>query len=141
MIDTQQLLEFVGNHPALFVALGVILALLVWTTVQVGMAAVGPSDAIALINHEDALVLDIREPAELKDGVILNSLHIPLAQLNGSLGRLEKYKSRPIIASCRSGSRSQAACRTLKRHGFEKVYNLRGGILAWQNANLPLVKK
>ena len=42
---------------------------------------------------------------------------------------------------CRSGAQSAQACATLRKAGFEKVHNLRGGVLAWQSANLPLTRK
>lgn len=140
----QRLVEFAGNHAELFMALGVILLLLAWTTVRgrfQGWKGVGPAEAIQLINHQDALVLDIREDSESREGYILNSVHVPLTQLKDRVSRLEKYRDRPIVVSCRSGSRSAAACATLSKHGFGSVYNLRGGIAGWQNANLPLSKK
>lgn len=139
----EQLLEFAGNHLGLFAALGIILAILAWTGLQGrlgGVRSIGPAEATLLINHEDAVVLDVREPSEVKDGVILSSVHIPVGQLKDSLGKLQKYRERPIIVACRSGSRSQSACATLSRGGFTRVHNLRGGMLAWQNANLPLVR-
>lgn len=140
----ERLPEFAGNHPQLFIALGVVLALLAWSYIKgalQGFKNVGPTEATLLINHDDAVVLDIREDHEFKDGYILDSVHIPLGRLKDSLGRLEKYRDRPIIASCRSGSRSGIACSTLLKNGFDKVYNLKGGVIAWQNANLPLKKK
>ncbi len=140
----ERLVEFGGNHPGLFLALAAIVLALAWTTFRgrmLGFRSVEPIEAIQLINHEDAVVLDIREEHELKDGKILNAVHIPLGRLKDSLDKLDKYKDRPIIASCRSGSRSHAACATLGKSGFTRVYNLKGGILAWQNASLPLVKK
>ena len=139
----QRLTEFAGNHPELFLALGLILSLLLWSTLRSrfqNWKPVEPLEATRLINHEDAVVLDIREPNEMGNGYILNSVHVPLGQLNQNLQRLEKYKKRPIVVSCRTGSRSGIACGTLDKHGFNELYNLRGGILAWQNANLPLTK-
>lgn len=140
----EQFLEFVGNHWTLFVALFVILALLIWTVVYAGLQGVSkvdPLDATRLINHEDAVVLDVRGNDEYKQGHIVNSLHIPLNALANQTHKLEKYKARPIIAICRSGQQSASACATLRQHGFEKVYNLNGGIVAWQNASLPLTKR
>jgi len=99
-----------------------------------------PPQATLLINHENAIVLDVREDKEYAQGHILNSVHIPLSMLSDKIGRLEKYRNRPIIASCMSGNRSGRACSMLKKNGFEKVHNLKGGIIAWQNANLPLTK-
>ena len=140
----QRFIEFAGNHPELFLALGVISGLLAWSFIRAhfqGWRGVGPAEATLLINHQDAVVLDIREDHEFRDGYILNSVHIPLSQVKDAIDRLEKYKERPVVVSCRSGSRSNVACATLAKHGFGEVYNLKGGILAWQNANLPLVKK
>ncbi len=140
----ERVVEFAGNHPELFLALAVISALLAWSFIRShfqGWRGVAPAEATLLINHEDAVVLDIREQSELQDGYILNSVHVPLSQVKDAVGRLEKYKGRPVVVSCRSGSRSNIACSTLSKHGFEEIYNLKGGILAWRNANLPLVKK
>lgn len=139
----EQLLEFAGNHLLLVSAFFVVLSALLWNLVADpgGKNAVDPLGATALINHEDAVVLDVRSMAEFKDGHIVNSVNIPLNGLKSNLKQLEKYRSRPIIAVCRSGSRSGAACSQLRKHGFENVKNLRGGILAWQNANLPVKRK
>lgn len=140
----ERLLEFVGNHPGLFAALGAIVALLGWTLLRdrlLGIRSVGPAEATLLISHKDAVVVDVREAHELKDGAILNAVHIPIGQFKDSVGKLEKYRDRPIIVGCRSGSRSGSAAAALVKAGFPEVYNLRGGVLAWQKANLPLVKK
>ncbi|MEW6611962.1 MAG: rhodanese-like domain-containing protein, partial [Pseudomonadota bacterium] len=51
---------------------------------------------------------------------------------------LEKLKERPVITQCRSGMRSAAAAAALKKAGFAKIYNLKGGIMAWRSAGLPL---
>lgn len=139
----EQFVEFASNHPGLFLALGIVLGLLVWSFLgeQIsGVKSLLPQDATLLINHENAIVLDVREDNEYVQGHILNSMHIPLKMLSEKIGRLEKYRNRPIIASCMSGNRSSSACRTLKKNGFEKIHNLKGGIVAWQNANLPLSK-
>lgn len=136
-------MEFVGNHPYLFMALSVVSAALIWSIVGEqlwGAEAILPQDATLLINREDAVIVDVREENEYKQGHILNALHIPLSTLSSKLGRLEKLRQRPIIANCLNGNRSARACAVLKKHGFEKVYNLKGGINAWQDASLPLTK-
>ena len=139
----EQFVEFAGNHPELFVALGVVVGLLVWNLLasQIsGIKALLPHEATFLINREDAIILDVREENEYTQGHILNSIHIPLSALVSKISRVEKYRNRPIIASCMSGNRSGKACSLLKKNGFEKIHNLKGGIIAWQNANLPLTK-
>ncbi len=139
----EQFIEFAGNHPGLFIAFALVSGLLIWNLLGeqlTGVKPLMPQEAISLINHENALVLDVREENEYTQGHILNALHIPLKTLSSKINRLEKHRNRPIIAGCMSGNRSGHACRLLKKNGFEKVHNLKGGIIAWQNANLPLAK-
>ena len=140
----EQLVEFLLNHWVLTVALFATVSALAWsmaTPGAFGIEKVTPMDATRLINHEDAIVLDIREDGEFGDGHILNAIHIPQRSVLEQIRKLEKYRSKPIIAACRTGSRSASVCATLRKQGFERVYNLGGGVLAWQNANLPLVRK
>jgi rhodanese-related sulfurtransferase len=96
---------------------------------------------VLLFNHEDALVLDVREQSEWADGHIGKAKHIPLGQLKTRLTELEKYKDKPIVVVCRSGNRSGSACGTMKKAGFEKMYNLAGGMMAWEQAGLPRERK
>lgn len=105
-----------------------------------GIKQVGPQEAVMLFNHEDALVLDVREPSEYKDGHIGRSKHIPLGQLKNQLGGLDKYKDKPVVVVCRTGNRSGHACGILRKAGFENVSNLSGGIMAWEQAGLPKEK-
>ncbi|HED16901.1 MAG TPA: rhodanese-like domain-containing protein [Gammaproteobacteria bacterium] len=138
-----QLAEFTVNHILLTTLFAVLVVMLILGEIRRlnGVAtSVGPADATRMINHDNAIMLDIREDKEHAEGKIINSQHIPLSQLDSSLKRLEKYKNRPIITYCRSGNRSNSAAAKLRKQGFEKVYNLRGGVVAWQRDNLPLVK-
>lgn len=138
-----QIVEFAGNHALLVGAFVAVLAALLWNlaTDPGGKNAVDPLGATALINHEDAVVLDVRSMAEYKQGHIVNAINIPLNGLGNNLKQLEKHRNKPIVAVCHSGSRSGSACGVLRKHGFENVKNLRGGMLAWQNANLPVRRK
>lgn len=140
----EQYLEFVTNHWDLFLALAIILAMLMGGSLGSrlrGFSQVEASEAVGLINHQDAVVLDVREDKEFDDGHILDSVHIPLGKLGGRLDELANLREKSIIVSCRSGHRSATACAKLRKEGFETVYNLKGGVLAWQNAGLPLQKK
>jgi rhodanese-related sulfurtransferase len=139
----EQLLEFAGNHPLLVGAFLVVLAALVWhlVTDAGGKNAVDPLAATAMINHEDAVVVDVRSMAEFKGGHIVNAINIPLNGFGSNLKQLDKHRGKPIIAVCRSGSRSGSACTLLRKHGHETVKNLRGGMMAWESANLPVKRK
>lgn len=81
-------------------------------------------------------LLDVREDDEWRAGHIEGAQHIPLGQLGGRLAELPA--GRPIVAVCRSGSRSAAAVRGLKQLGYA-AENLDGGVTAWSRAGLPLV--
>mgnify|MGYP001116324654 FL=1 len=105
-----------------------------------GIKQVGPQEAVMLFNHQDALVLDVRENSEYADGHITKAKHVPLGQLKSRLSDLEKYKSKPVVVVCRTGSRSGHACGVLRKAGFENVSNLAGGIVAWEQAGLPKEK-
>jgi rhodanese-related sulfurtransferase len=105
-----------------------------------GVKQIGPQEAVLLFNHDDALVLDVREKSEWADGHISRAKHIPLGELKNKLADLERYKGKPIVAVCRSGNRSGSACGMLKKAGFENLHNLAGGMIAWDQAGLPREK-
>lgn len=106
-----------------------------------GINDVDANGALQLINHKNAFILDVRQPEEYKNGHLLNSQLIPLGNLQARIGELAKYKDRPIVVVCRSGQRSGSACVTLAKQGFTQAYNLAGGVMAWQKANLPTQKQ
>ncbi|MCC6531417.1 MAG: rhodanese-like domain-containing protein [Burkholderiales bacterium] len=117
--------------------------MLLWPLIQKLMAGgkeVSAQEAIQLINRRDALVLDVRDPNEYAAGHIPNARHIPAAEVDKRIKELDKFKQRPVVVSCRSGTRAAAACATLRKNGFQEVFPLKGGILGWQQANLPLEK-
>ena len=138
-----QLLEFAGNHLILVGALIAILSLLIYNLAidMGGKGMVGPQQATELINREDGVVVDVRPMADFNKGHIIRAINIPMSGFQNQLGQVEKYKKKPIIVACRSGAQSSLACKQLQRNGFERVYNLKGGILAWQSKNLPMSRK
>jgi len=136
-------MQFIQDN-ILLVGLAVISGvMLLWPTISRLMGGgkqVDTLGAVQKINHDNALVIDVREAAEVAQGKIANAKHIPLGQLQSRVGELEKYKAKPIIMVCRSGHRSAGACGILSKNGFAEVYNLAGGMIAWQQANLPVEK-
>jgi len=137
----EQLNEFVANNLILFFALTVILVLLLRTWIGPGLVkGISPFESIQKVNKEDALILDVRTEGEYSEGYILNSKHIPLGLLDSGVNQLASHKDHPIIICCRTGNRSRQAAVILKKHGFGTIFQLQGGIMAWQSANLPLTK-
>ena len=104
-----------------------------------GIPQVDAREAARLISEQDALVVDVRTEIEYASGRIPDAMHVSLRQLPDRIDRLEKYKDRPIVVSCRTGSRSLSACAYLAENGFEEVYNLKGGLRAWARAKQSIV--
>lgn len=105
-----------------------------------GVANLTPTEAVLLMNRSNAVVVDVREATEYAQGHIADAKHIPLAQLGERLKELARYKEKPVLVHCQGGVRSAKACDLLAKQGFTKLYNLQGGINAWQQAKLPVVK-
>jgi len=82
------------------------------------------------------MLLDVREPDEWQAGHAPDAVHVPLAALAASLGELDK--TRPIVAVCRVGGRSERAAAGLLQRGYDAV-NLAGGMQAWDAAGMPVV--
>lgn len=116
--------------------------MLLWPLVRrgAGGASVNTLEATQLINRNDALVLDVRNADEFRNGHILNAKNIPLAQLEARASDIIRYKEKPVIVACETGNRSSGAAALLRKHGFAQVFNLSGGVAAWQQAGLPVEK-
>ena len=137
----EQFATFVLDHAVLSLLFLGLLGALVWTTVaNTGGGQLSPADAVSLISREDAVVIDVRPDGEFRNGHIVNAVHVPLDQIESRLGRLGKYRQKPVIAACRTGQQSATVVRRLRSEGFERVHRLQGGIVAWQGADLPLTK-
>ncbi len=136
----EQLTEFVANHWPLVLTFVGLAAALIWNVFfdPVNKNAVTPLQSTPLINHENAVVLDVRSMDEYRKGHIVNALNYPLNGLAKQIPQLQKYKDRPIVVVCRSGSRSAMAAKMLMKAGFPRVHNLRGGMMAWTSAGLPV---
>jgi parallel beta-helix repeat protein len=88
--------------------------------------------------YPNLVVLDVRTQDEYDSGHIYGAVWIPVSELEARIGELVGHKNREILVYCRSGVRSVTACGILDSHGFTKVYNMLGGILAWQSAGYPV---
>jgi len=139
----QQILEFSTNHPILVPSFFALAGLIIFTELRnftQKFSTVGPSGAISIINSNDTVLLDVREMSEVTSGTLNDAIHIPLSTLTKRVAELDKYKDSSIMVYCRSGNRSGSVCRTLSGRGFGNVYNLAGGIMAWEDAHLPVSK-
>jgi rhodanese-related sulfurtransferase len=141
-MNISQLSEFITNHPWLILAAVALTAMLIGGELKrrlSGVRDVAPGEATRLLNHENAIMVDMRSDRDYRDGHIVNAVHVP-AENSDMSARLDKYRDRPLIVYCRSGQRSLPVCSKLRKQGFEKVYNLKGGVLGWQQADRPVSK-
>jgi rhodanese-related sulfurtransferase len=134
-------MTFVEKNWILFVALFLSGAMILWPLVQRRMSPVkeiGTLNVTHLINHQNALLLDVREANEFKGGKLPGAVHIPLSQLKERVGELAKMTSRPVVVYCGVGRRARSAGALLANAGFGSTYMLSGGLKAWKDAGLPL---
>lgn len=139
-----QFIEFFGNHPGLFAALGVLLALFIANEVHGAIAGgkrLSVPEAVRLINDRDPIILDVRTPADFKKGHLLRAYNAPITKLGEHLNQIGKDKSKPVLVYCALGSTAVSAAERLRKDGFAEVYPLRGGLNAWLGANLPVTTK
>ncbi len=139
----EELQAFAGRNPLLSLALlGLTVAILYNEFSQLlrGFKGLRPAELTALINRDNALVVDLRPMADFEKGHIPGSKNVQVSQFDPENKQLAGAKGLPVVVVCKSGQASAAAARRLKKAGFERIYVLDGGLPAWQQADLPLVK-
>ncbi|MGE5241169.1 MAG: rhodanese-like domain-containing protein [Bacteroidota bacterium] len=100
-------------------------------------------------NHDDLLIVDVREADEYHHGHLPGALLVPRGLLEGAadaackwrVEKLREARSRTLVLYCQNGSRSALAADTLQQMGFENVYNLAGGVEMWQAEGFALVSE
>ena len=95
--------------------------MLLWPLVRgggAGSSSIGTLEATQMINREDALLLDVREPDEYAAEHILNARNVPIGQLEARLREIEKAKHKPVIVHCASGNRASNGASMLRGKGF-----------------------
>jgi rhodanese-related sulfurtransferase len=114
-------------------------------TANAAVVTTTPQEVIPLVGRPDLLILDVREPEELRrTGKIPGALHAVRGMLEFYADAQSPYHKpeltpdRPVIVTCASGGRSALAAKTLKDMGFADVRNLAGGMNAWKEANGPV---
>lgn len=140
----QDLLTFAQGHIGLMLALLAVVLALIANEVHgnlTGGKKLTTSEAVRLINDQDALVLDVRPVADFKKGHLLGAVNIPADKLKDRLAELPKDKARPVIVVCALGGSSRESAMTLKAAGHAESFPLAGGINAWLAASLPVTVK
>ena len=94
-------------------------------------------DQVAAALDRGAVVVDVREPVEFRDGHLPGAVNIPMGQLTRRLGELDR--ARPVYVVCASGNRSSAMVDVLAAAGYDAT-NVAGGTSAWIRAGHPVEK-
>ncbi len=89
---------------------------------------------------ENSVIIDVRTPGEYESGHIKNAININVSDSNFKEKIEQLNKNEKVYVYCKIGSRSNKAAKILVENGFTQVYDLNGGIISWQRANLPLEK-
>src|SRR3989442_1751928 len=113
--------------------------MLIWPLLRrtTGGPWVDASMATQLINREDALVVDVRDPGEYGAGHILGAKNWPLDHIDERGGEAVKRKDKPVIVYCDTGDRTPKAAAALRKLGFTRVVNLSGGLSAAATISTP----
>ena len=142
-MDWTRLAAFAAEHNVMVPALAVLTVAILYTEfsrLTSGFKAVDPAGLTALINRQDALLVDVSATAEFEKGHIAGAKNVQMSQFDADNKILAKVRDLPVAVVCRSGTTSSDAARKLAKAGFKQVFWLDGGLAAWQQANLPLVK-
>lgn len=134
---------FIANHLSLFTLLAVtLIALMVVEMIRAkrAHARLFPAEVVSMINKNNAVVIDIRNEEAFRNGHILDAVRISTEALTSAGKKLDKYKNKPVIIVCDNGVNAHKAATTLGSQGY-KTFVLAGGMRAWCNADLPLVKE
>jgi len=130
---------FLSQNNLLLIAVAVGSGLmLAWPMIQKSRSgsALSPSQAVLLMNHQHAVLVDIREAAAFQAGHIPQARNVPVAEFEKKIASLPKNK--PVILVCDLGRSAVSAAVQLRKLGIAEVSILEGGLRAWSTAGLPV---
>ena len=112
------------------------------TTENIYSTDVSVAEAVDLIKNKNAVIIDVRTPEEFAESHLPEANNFPVDTLSQNIETIKKLqRDKPLLVYCRSGKRSARAAEKLKNLGVNSLYNLKGVIKAWSDANNPLVKE
>ena len=136
-------IEFMTEYWYLFAMLFVVVFLLGMDPAQRGPGGsktLTPSQLPQLQYREKAVVVDLNEKDQFKQGHISQAINVPYSMFADSMGKLRKYQHKPVILVCENGNNSRKAVSVLKKNDFSSIYVLSGGLVSWKKENLPIEK-
>ena len=135
--------EFVGNHlalAALFLILLVAIVVLEILRLMRKYKELTPAGLTLLINRESPLLIDLSAYADFEKAHVPGARHVAVSQFDPENKDLAKAKDLPVVLMDKDGRGVDKAAQRLVKAGFTKVHTLGGGVIAWQQAQLPVAK-
>lgn len=139
----QDITTFISNHAILFFAACIVIIILLIVEAlraKRGGFNISPLKTTQLINHENAVVIDIRSADAFQSGHIIDALSMQASEVTKLNKKFEKLKAKPIIIVCNGGIESQKIATFLLKNGYN-AYSLAGGMRSWLSAQMPIVKE
>ncbi|OGT35481.1 MAG: hypothetical protein A3F11_04970 [Gammaproteobacteria bacterium RIFCSPHIGHO2_12_FULL_37_14] len=139
----QEIVFFISHHAVLvglFCIVIVLLLLVELIRIRRGSFYIDPQKTVQKINHENAVVIDIRPTDMYRKNHIIGALSISAAELRNNPEKLEKYKERPIILVCETGEDSRKIAAIFYQKYYD-AYSLKDGMRSWNKADMPLIKE
>jgi rhodanese-related sulfurtransferase len=130
-------LVFMQNHPILFGVMAVLIVLFFVLENRRSGHKISPQSLGVLVNRDNAMLIDLRDPKDFREGHISGSRNIPFSRLKEHVEELREV-NRPIVMICQMG---QVAGTAVQQVGGVNKHRLDGGILNWKSQGLPLIKK
>jgi len=115
---------------------------LVWSLIadRSGLPRLSPAQTVSLINQKDAVVVDLRSAEAFAKGHVAGAVNLPPASLDTAATVLRKVAKKPLVLCCENGITAPRSGRRLAAAGDYQLHVLQGGLAAWREANLPLVR-
>lgn len=132
------------TEPANLVLVAIALisgGLLLWPVITRRDRGLSAADATQLINRRNAIVIDLRSADEFAQGHLPQARHLPLDELKSKVAQVAKNKNTPVLLVCQNGGPSARARDVLKEAGYAEVFTLQGGVNAWQQSGMPVIKQ
>ena len=139
----QRLPEFFAHHMLLAMIFAVLVVALVGNEISRlfrGYKELSPHGLTLLLNRENPLLVDLSSSQDFERGHIAGARHVPLSQFDPENKDLAKAKDLPVAVYCKDGNTSATAAARLVKSGFKRVFWLGGGLSAWKQADLPVIK-
>ena len=132
-----EFLIFLSSQWPLVGTLLALVGLFIWNEGRLAGDSISVHQLTYQVNNANALVIDLREPKEFREGHVVDAINIPFAKIAERMAELDK--ARPLVLVDKIGQHSASVGRTLKQAGYQ-VSRLAGGMSEWTASNLPVVK-